>query len=299
MNLRQLRAFVTVAEERQFTRAAARLGIAQSSLSAQIRQLEAELGIAVLTRTTRQVSLTDAGELLLQRARGVLAEVADMTSEMQQMSGLLSGRVQIGLTQTPGPVDVLALLARFSARHPAIELSVREDLSVVLAEELRADRLDLGILSIVEAGDCRGLQVQPIAQEELVLIVAQGHRLAGRPSVEISDLAAERLVVSPAGATIRKTVLGAARDRGVELDVGFETREVSRIRALVAAGLGVAVLPRSDAEAPGLAIAALPFTGAGLVHRLSLCWREDRRASPAARALLTEAQLTYQRAAGA
>jgi LysR family transcriptional activator of glutamate synthase operon len=295
MNLRQLRAFVTVAEERQFTRAAARLGIAQSSLSAQIRQLEAELGIAVLTRTTRQVSLTDAGELLLQRARGVLAEVADMTSEMQQMSGLLSGRVQIGLTQTPGPVDVLALLARFSARHPAIELSVREDLSVVLAEELRADRLDLGILSIVEAGDCRGLQVQPIAQEELVLIVAQGHRLAGRPSVEISDLAAERLVVSPAGATIRKTVLGAARDRGVELDVGFETR----IRALVAAGLGVAVLPRSDAEAPGLAIAALPFTGAGLVHRLSLCWREDRRASPAARALLTEAQLTYQRAAGA
>ncbi len=298
MDLRQLRSFVAVAEEQQFTRAAERLGIAQSSLSAQIRQLEQELGVPIFNRTTRHVSLSDAGELLLARARVVLAEVADVTSEIQRMKGMLSGRVVIGVTQTPGPVDVLQLLAGFSRRYPSIELSVREDLSVQLADELREDRLDLGILSVVEPNDCRGLHMEPLAQEELVVIVPSHHALAERGSVAVADLAGERLITSPAGATIRRTVMSAARQAGLELDVGFESREVSRIRAMVAAGLGVAVLPRSDAVAPDLAIEALSIRGDGFVHRLSLAWRAGRRHSPAARVLLQEAQRLYAAPAG-
>ena len=293
MDLRQLKSFLAIAEERQFTRAAERLGIAQSSLSAQIKQLELELGVPLFNRTTRHVSLSDAGEVLIDRARVVLAEIADVTSEIQRMKGMLSGRVVIGVTQTPGPVDVLGLFAGFCSRYPAIELSVREDLSVRLAEELREDRLDLGILTVVESNDCRGLHVQPLAQEDLVAIVRTDHPLAARASVSIQDLSGERLVTSPAGATIRRTVISAAREAGIELDIGFETREVSRIRAMVAAGLGVAVLPRSDAVALELPVRSIALTGGDFTHRLSLCWREGRRHSPAARMLLEEAQRTY------
>jgi DNA-binding transcriptional LysR family regulator len=293
MDLRQLRSFVTVAEERQFTRAAERIGIAQSSLSAQIRQLEQELGLALFDRTTRHVALTVAGELLQTRARLVLAEIDDVSSEMQRMRGMLAGRVVIGLTPTPGPIDVLRLLAEFNAQHPAIELLVREELSVQLADELREDRIDVGILSIVEANDCRGLHMDPLACEELVAITALGHRLATRRSLTVADLRGERIVASPPGATIRKAVASAAHRAGVELDIGFESREATRIRAIVAAGLGVGVLPRSDAKSPGPVVMALPLEGPGLVHQLSLCWREGRRHSPAARALITQARETY------
>ncbi len=293
MDLRELRAFVTVAEEQQFTRAALRLGIAQSSLSAQVRQLERELGVPLFHRTTRHVSLSDAGAVLLERARVVLADVADVTAEIRRMQGMLSGRVVIGVTQTPGPVDVLGLLAGFSRRYPAIELQVREDLSVALADELRADRLDLGILSIVEPSDCRGLSMAPLAEEELVVIVPVGHPLAERARLSIADLGDQRLITSPAGATIRRVVMSAAQAAGITLDVGIESREVSRIRAMVAADLGVAVLPRSDAAAPDLPIRTIPIHSPGFIHRLSLCWRQGRRHSPAARVMLQEAQQAY------
>jgi LysR family transcriptional activator of glutamate synthase operon len=295
MDLRQLQSFVAVAEELQFTRAASRMGIAQSSLSAQIRQLERELGLPVFDRTTRHVALTDAGELLLERARLVLAAVDEMTADLQRVRGILSGRVSIGLTQTPGPIDVVRLLTEFSTHHPAIELSVREDLSVHLAKELREDRLDIGFLTITEPADCRALHVEPLAQEDLVAIVAPDHELADRVSLPIDALQGQRLVVSPPGATIRKAVTAAARDAGITLDIGFESREVTRIRAIVAAGLAIAVLPRSDANTPGPEVKAIPFEDAALVHQISLCWRDGRRHSPAAQALLAEARRLYQR----
>jgi DNA-binding transcriptional LysR family regulator len=222
-----------------------------------------------------------------------------MTEELQRMRGMLSGRVSIGLTQTPGPIDVIQLLAEFSARHPSIELSVREDLSVHLAGELRDDRLDFAFLTITEPADCRGLHVEPLAHEGLVAIVARGHDLAGRASLPIEALHGRRLVVSPPGATIRKAIIAAARDAGVELDIGFESREVARIRAIVAAGLAIGVLPRSDAAAPGPEVASVPFEDPRLVHRLSLCWRSGRRHSPAARAVLDEARRLYEEASPA
>lgn len=294
MDLRQLRSFVAVAEERQFTRAADRIGIAQSSMSAQIRELERELGLPLFDRTTRHVALTGAGEVLLERARLVLTSADETVAELQRMRGMLTGRVSIGLTQTPGPIDVLDLLTGFNAEHPAIELSVREDLSVALAAELREDRLDVGILTITEPADCRALHVEPLAEEELVVVVSTEHPFAGRPSVPLAALDGQRLVVSPPGATIRKAVTAAAQEAGFALDIGFESREVTRIRAIVAAGLAIAVLPRSDAGTPGPLVRAVPFADVTLVHRLSLCWRSDRRHSPAARSLLEQARRLYR-----
>jgi DNA-binding transcriptional LysR family regulator len=273
MDLRQLRAIVTVAEEGQFTRAAERLGIAQSSLSAQIRVLEQELGLPLFDRTTRRVSVTSAGESLIATARSVLADVDDAVAEVQRHRGLLSGQVTIGVTQTPGPVDVVGLLADFHRQHPAIELSIREDLSVNIANELREDRVDIGILTVFEPEDCHGLEVQELAVERLVAIVPRDHPLAAKRRIRIDQLRDESFVVSPPGATII-----------------FESREVTRIRAIVAAGLGIAILPRSDATSPGPQVASVELLGEQFTHTLSLCWRERRRHSPAARALLSHAR---------
>jgi DNA-binding transcriptional LysR family regulator len=290
MDLRQLRAIVTIAEEGQFTRAAERLGIAQSSLSAQIRVLEQELGLPLFDRTTRRVSVTPAGESLIATARSVLADVDDAVAEVQRHRGLLSGQVTIGVTQTPGPVDVVGLLADFHRQHPAIELSIREDLSVNIANELREDRVDIGILTVFEPEDCHGLEVHELAVERLVAIVPRDHRLAAQRRIRIDQLRDENFVVSPPGATIRSSVLHAAQDAGYAPRIIFESREVTRIRAIVAAGLGIGILPRSDATSPGPQVASVELLGDQFNHTLSLCWRERRRHSPAARALLSHAR---------
>lgn len=295
MELRQLRYLVALADERHFTRAAARSHVAQPALSQQLRKLEDELGLPLVDRTTRRVALTEAGELLVARARRVLAELDAAGAELQQVSGLLAGRVTIGLTQTPGPLDLLPLLADFHARFPAVELAVREDLSATLAAQLRADELDVALLSTVARGDLEGLGVRPLAHERLVAALPPAHRLAGRRRIALADLREERFVAFTPGATIREAVAAAALAAGFAPRIAFETREVARTRAIVAAGLGVAVLPRSDAFAPGPQVAVAELVRPALTHRIALAWREGRHHSPAARALLEQARTTYAR----
>jgi LysR family transcriptional activator of glutamate synthase operon len=288
MELRQLRYLVALADEQHFTRAAARAQIAQPALSQQVSKLERELGVPLVDRTTRRVHMTEAGELLVAHARRVLAEVDDARAELEQLTGLVSGRVTIGITQTPGPLDIVGLLADFHARYPRVELAVREDLSLRLADGLRDDALDVAFLSIVEPDDRRGLELRELAEEPLVLVLPDGHRLAGRARLRIGDLREEELVGFGEGATIRSAVQRAARAAGFEPRIAFETREVARMRALVAAGLGVAVLPRSDAEAPGPPVRIAALHAPTLTHRISLCWRHGKRHAPAARALLQQ-----------
>src|SRR6202035_4945389 len=147
MELRQLRYLLALAEERHFTRAAAREHIAQPALSQQIRRLEDEIGLPLVERTTRRVALTEAAELLVARARRILAEVESAHTELQRLRGLDTGHVTVGAMHTMGPVDVSLALAIFHQRHPGVELTVREASSEELAEMLRVDELDLAFLS--------------------------------------------------------------------------------------------------------------------------------------------------------
>lgn len=289
MELRQLRYLVALADERHFTRAAARERIAQPALSQQIRKLEQEVGLPLFDRTTRHVALTEAGALLTARARRVLAELDDASAELQQLTGLMGGEVTIGLTQTPGPLDLLALLTEFHARHPAVKLTVREDLSTVLADGLRADELDLAFLSIVDEVDRHGLETRPLASEPLVAVLPPDHRLAARKRLRLVELRAEEFVAFPVGATIREAVRRVAAEAGFVPRLAFETGDVARTRAIVTAGLGVAVLPRSDALASGPPVVPVALAGPTLTYDIALCWREGRRHPPAARALLEQA----------
>lgn len=284
MELKQLRSLVALAEERHFTRAAQRLHIAQPALSQQIAKLEREVGVPLVDRTTRRVAMTQAGDVLLAHARRMLSEETVALAELDELVGLRRGHLDIGAAQAMGPVDLVKLLVGFHRRHPAVELTVREALSVDLNPAVLADELDLAFVTRV--ADPARTESHQIASEDLVCIMSPQHPLAGARTVSLGDLADDTFVMFAASATIRGVVTEAAAAYDFTPQVGFESGDVNRIRALVSAGLGVAVIPQSDATAPGPAVKSTPFSDAGFVHAVHLCWRRGRRHSPAAQALL-------------
>ena len=293
MELRQLRYLVALAEELNFTRAAANEHVAQPALSQQIRRLEDEIGLALVERTTRQVTLTAAGELLVVRARRVLSELESAHTELQGLRGMDVGHVTIGAMHTMGPVDLSLVLAQFSERHPNVELTVREASSEELAEMLRVDEIDLAFLSVTERVEAHGLGLTQLVSEELVVLLPPGHRLAGRPQVRMAELAEERFISFREGARLRELQAAAGRQAGFEPRVRLETNESRRVRRLVARGLGVAILPRSDAEDPADDIVVAPLVEPSLRRDITLAWREGRRHAPAAAAFLELARETY------
>ncbi len=293
MELRQLRYLVALSEERNFTRAAAREHVAQPALSQQIRRLEEELGLALVERTTRRMAMTGAGELLVARARRILAEVDAARAEMQGLTGLQTGHVTVGAMHTMGPIDVSLALALFRRLHPAVELTVREQSSEELAEMLRVDELDLAFLSVTERIESHGLGLQQLVSEELVVVLPHPHRLGGRRSVGIAELADEQFISYREGARLRELLVSASREAGFEPRITLESNESERIRRLVARGLGVAILPRSDAEGPGADVAVAALTEPALTRDITLAWREGRRLAPAAAAFLDLARSTF------
>jgi LysR family transcriptional activator of glutamate synthase operon len=296
MELRQLRYLVALADERHFTRAAEREHVAQPALSQQIRRLEEETGLALVERTTRQVTITEAGAMLVGRARRILAELDAAQSELQGLRGIQTGKVTVGTLHTMGPVDVSLALAIFHEQHPGIELTVREQSSEELAEMLRIDELDLAFLSVTERIESHGLGLHQLVSEELVAVLPANHRLGGRGSVRMRDLADEQFISYREGSRLRELLEAAGHEAGFVPQVKLESNESQRIRRLVARGMGVAILPRSDAEGPGDDIAVLPLTEPSLRRDITLAWRADRRHAPAAVAFLELARETFAQA---
>lgn len=286
MDLRRLRYLVALADERHFTRAAARLHIAQPALSQQVKRLEDEVGVALVDRTTRHVALTDAGELLVARARRALAEVDAAAAELSELAGVRTGRVVIGAMRSTGPFDLSALLAAFHGRHPGIELVVREEPSEVMLQRLHANAVDAAFLSVNRLDPGPDIRVHPLLTEPLVALVAPGHRLAGRRRIAMAELRGERFVVFGEGGSLRRIVVQGAREAGFEPALTFESTESARIRAMASRGLGVALLPASEAEHEGPPVAVVPVGRPALTRDVTLAWRANRRHSPAARAFL-------------
>lgn len=285
MELRQLRYLVALADELHFTRAAQRENVAQPALSQQLRRLEAEVGVPLVHRTTRRVELTEAGDALVRRARRVLAEVDAAQAELADLVGVRSGRVVIGAMQSLGPFDLSGVVSRFFTRHPGVELTIREEVSDPLLDMLAHDTVDLAFLSLEPHFDREALEARTLLVEPLVAVVAPGHPLAGRDRVPLTALRDERFVTYREGAGLRRILLSACHEAGFEPQLAFETNNALRGRALAARGLGVAVIPASDAHAPGPEIAAIALEEP-LERDVTLVWRRHRHHAPAARAFL-------------
>jgi LysR family transcriptional regulator, transcription activator of glutamate synthase operon len=286
MELRQLRYLVALADERHFTRAAAQLHIAQPALSQQVKRLEDEVGVALVDRTTRHVALTPAGELLVASARRALAELDDAAAELSELAGVRTGRVVIGAMRSTGPYDLSGLLAAFHARHPGIELLVREEPSEVMLQRLHADALDIAFLSVNRLDAGPDIKLHPLLDEPLVALLAPDHRLAARKAIDMAELREERFVVFGEGGSLRRIVVQGAREAGFEPALAFESTESARIRAMASRGLGVALAPASEAEHEGPPVAVVPVRRPRLTRDVTLAWRAQRRHSPAARAFL-------------
>lgn len=293
MELRQLRYLVALAEERHFTRAAAREHVAQPSISQQIRRLEAEVGLTLVDRSTRHVVITEAGELLVARARRIVAQLDAAHAEMEGLRGVQSGHVSVGAMHTMGPVDVSLALAVFHERHPGVELTVREQSSEELAEMLRVDELDLAFLSVTERIESHGLGLQQLVSEELVAILPRDHELSARRQVRMAELAGDEFIAHRKGARLRELLTSAGRQAGYEPRVQLESNESQRIRRLVARGLGVAILPRSDTQGPGPETAVAALIDPSLTRDITLAWRHGRKHPPAAAEFIELARVIF------
>jgi LysR family transcriptional regulator, transcription activator of glutamate synthase operon len=282
MDLRQLRYLVALAEEGNFTRAAASVHVAQPALSQQIRRLEDELGLALVERTTRRVALTEAGGMLVVRARRILTELEAASAELEAVRGMYTGHVTLGAMHTMGPVDLSLAVAMFAERHPHVLFTVREQSSEEMAEMLRVDELDLAFLSVTERVESHGLGLHRLVLEELVAVLPPGHALAHHRQLRMVDLADEPFISFRTGARLRELLMSAGHEAAFEPRVTLESNESQRIRRLVSRGLGVAILPRSDAEGPGAEVGVVTLTEPRLQRDITLAWREGRRHAPAA-----------------
>jgi DNA-binding transcriptional LysR family regulator len=257
VELRQIEHFLAVAEHGSFTGAARARSIVQSALSTSIRNLERELGSALFERTTRRVTLSEAGQAFLPAAKRVVADADAAVDAVRAVAGLRRGQVAIGAIQWLGPIDLPGELAIFHRRYPGIQISVWNSTVSGLLERLRAGELDLVYLASDQPlpDDLVGYSAY---REELVLITPPEHRLAGRDRVRWAELNDEPFVEFTEGSAVSGIV------RRITEQLGLRRRAVGRVTqidlqlALVAAGLGVAVVQETLGRSiPGLAIAEL------------------------------------------
>ena len=274
----QLRAFVAVAEQRHFTRAARQLGIAQPSVSAHVRRLESETGTALFHRMKGHITLTPAGEALLPFARRIVADVDAATTEIREVEGLARGRLAVGATPSLAATLLPAVLARYHAAYPGIDLSVRESGSRELVAALEEGAVDVALVILPVRQDV--LATQPLLREELVVAVAKDHALATRRSLSIADLRDVPLVMFREGYDLRASTEAAFRVAGFAPTFAVEGGEMDGVLRLTAAGLGAAIVPSLVIEAPG-PLRAVRIAAPALTRTIGLAHRRDRRLSRA------------------
>ncbi|MFD6532917.1 LysR family transcriptional regulator [Streptomyces sp. NPDC060184] len=297
MELRQLEHFVTVAEEQHFTRAAERLAVSQSGLSASVRALEQELRTPLFSRTTRSVRLTEAGRALLVEAVRTLAGARAARDAVDAVRGLLRGTLTVGVEQCVAGVSPARLLAAFHREHPHMEIRLRQEGTMSLLDGVADGRLDLAFAATVSPVEWRG-ELIPLAVEEMVVLCAAGHRFAGLPGVEWGALPEESFIDFHPDWGPRRAADAAFASAGVRRTVALEVNDVHSLLELVQEGLGIAVVPRHFARKPEAArLVALdlvaseasgPGAGARPVRYESVVVLPPQRAtSPGARALVS------------
>ncbi|WP_354698921.1 HTH-type transcriptional regulator CynR [Paraconexibacter sp. AEG42_29] len=287
MELRQLEYFVAVAEEASFTRAAARVHVAQPGVSAQVRRLEDELGQALFDRSGRAVQLTQAGTAMLPYARRAIGAVAGARDAVDELAGLATGEVTIGMITACTSLELMDLLAEFRGRHPGIAIRLREAGSDELLEGLRTGHLDLAWIGVSShSGDPPGIATRTLVEDTVVAAVAPGHRLAGRSGVTLRALRHEPLVTLVRGTGVRSALEHGCAAAGVVPTVACEATAPHTVAELAARGLGVATLPASVATAYAGVLQTLTLERGRLRSRIALAWRADEPSGPAARVLI-------------
>lgn len=290
MELRQLEYFVAVAEEQNFTRAAERVRISQSGVSAQIRRLERELGAELFDRSARTAALTVAGEAALEHARAALAAAGAVGQAVGEVTGLIRGRLTVGMVIGCTLTPLFDALAAFHRAHPGVEISLLEDNSDRLTEGVRAGTIDLALIGTATATP-DGLEALTIISERLVVAVPAGHPLAKQRRVTLRDLGGYPIVCMPPGTGLRTVFDQACAAQNLQPAIALQASAADAIADLAARGLAVAVLSDSMAARYRDRLTALTIDDVETPALLALIRKSTH--SPAVRELLAYSRQAF------
>jgi DNA-binding transcriptional LysR family regulator len=281
MDWQQLEYFRVVGTLQNVSRAAEQLAMTQPALSRSIDRLERELGVALLERVGRGVRLTRHGQAFLPYAERALAALADGRRELDDLSGTEARTIALGFLHTLGPEYVPELIRAFKLEHPDVRFDFKQNATRVLDRQLEAGELDLCLTSGPPANPA--IAWEPLLDEEVVLIVASGHRLASAGAVRLHEVEREPFIAFKQGLGMRELSDELCRKAGFAPHITFESEEPITVGGFVAAGLGVALIPSVAPATNG--VVRLHITEPLARRSVGIAWRNDRYLTTAARAL--------------
>ena len=276
MNLRDLKYLLALADHRHFGRAAEACFVSQPTLSTQIRKLEDELGVALVERAPRKVMLTAAGQDVVQRARRIVAEVEQMKESARRSQDPGSGTLRLGVFPTLGPYLLPHVVPGLRERFPELELLLVEEKSDALLQRLREGKLDAILLALPLHDD--QLHAEPLFEERFVFAAPKQHPLAGNDVLSMAQLSDETLLLLEDGHCLREQALDVCRLSGAQEKSGFRATSLETLRQMVAAGVGVTLLPALSvhepiAQSPNIRL--VPFRDPPPSRQIALVWRKS------------------------
>ncbi|MDE2271854.1 MAG: DNA-binding transcriptional regulator OxyR [Xanthomonadaceae bacterium] len=276
MNLRDLQYLVALADHKHFGRAAKASFVSQPTLSTQIRKLEEELGVTLVERTPRKVLLTEAGQQIVARAREVLNEVEQIRRIARHDHDPEAGTLRLGIFPTLGPYLLPHVLATIRERFPRLELLLVEEKSPELLQRLREGKLDAAILAQPVHED--SLHAEFLFEEPFMLAAPQAHPLASRRALKMADLEHQHLLLLEDGHCLRDQALEVCRMSGASEKQGFRATSLETLRQMVAANVGVTLLPVLAVQppiSPTENVHLTPFRGRPPSRRIAMFWRKS------------------------
>lgn len=289
MDINQLEVLVTVARERSFSRAAEVLGRTQPAISQAIRRLEAEVGERLFDRSSKDGTLTFAGEILVDYARQMLNLRYSAQTALVEMRDLHSGKVTISANEHT-VFFLLPVIAEFRRQHPKIKIEVQRGVASRIPKQITAREVELGVISFTPHDET--LRSVPVMNDELTLVVSPKHRFAGKESVSIKDLGNETFVAHNELSPYRQKVIESFEEYNTPLNISVELPSLEAIKKLVEIGVGIALVPRLSAKseiADGRLI-GLSVKEMMLERQLNIVYRRNSELSHAAKAFLEIAQ---------
>lgn len=282
MNLRDLRYLVAVAEHKHFGRAAEACFVSQPTLSTQVRKLEDELGVTLIERTNRQVMLTPVGERIVAQAQRVLREVSQMVHIAEEHKDPYGGEFRLGIIPTVAPYLLPKILGPMRKAFPKLRIQLTEAQTAVLTRMLREGDLDAAVLALPLEED--HLIQQPLYREPFYFAVSRNHPKAAKKTVRLADLDNEQVLLLEDGHCLRDQALDICRSHNATENTNFRATSIETLRQMVAANVGITLMPELAISGRSGQVRYLPFSGEEPHRDIGLCWRASSTRSE----LLTE-----------
>jgi len=294
MNIRQLEYFLEVARQESFSKAAVILHVSQPSISEMIKNLEDELGSPLLYRGAKRLELTDAGQLVQEQSQQIVTLFNNLSGNLKDLHLLQKGKIRIGIPSITASTIFPRVLGEFKQQYPNIELQLQEFGSKKVRQGVKEGALDIGIVCTLP-DQSENFEVFPFVEDPLMVIVHPEHSIAKSPSVEFSDLRHEGFVLYSEDFSLHDQIITRCKLAGFQPTIICETSQREFMTQMVAAKLGIALLPRKICdELDPAAISSIPLADPQLYLQLAVIWRKDRYLSFAARRWLEFTTTTFK-----